>query len=378
MQDLSPIIIDEGDRFKDNIKIVEEYLKISPTTQVALTNGEFIEKSLMSGFDPILFTGKENVPSQIADYLKNSDFTIGVLVGSDLVGAATNIRRTTGISVIVKFAQGARNPSGPIAAIEGLDLFYLTTPILKLSIHSARYNKANSQIEITYKRDSNVPTYFQGTISPKDERGPSSRVGDIEPIFISPQDFKTVSYPDISLIGESLSANVFTLYGEASSSLEKILEDEISIDIIDVIDKCEIEAKKVIYSKPKQAFLILIENIGNTDCWADVELKNIIINSEAEVLGSESSVSIPKGKTRKATILQELTDEDLQENPLADLTAYYGEKEDSLVKVFQGKFTLEIQNISTSMILIILSILIVIILIILIWKRRKNEQDWSF
>jgi hypothetical protein len=45
----NPEVIDTGDRFKDNIEIVEKYLEIKQTEQVLLTNGEFIEKELMLG-----------------------------------------------------------------------------------------------------------------------------------------------------------------------------------------------------------------------------------------------------------------------------------------------------------------------------------------
>ena len=38
----------------------------------------------------MLFTGRENVPDQIKEYLKNSDISVGVLIGNELVGAATN------------------------------------------------------------------------------------------------------------------------------------------------------------------------------------------------------------------------------------------------------------------------------------------------
>ena len=155
----NPEVIDNGDRFKDNIDIVKKYLKTDPVNQITLTNGEFIEKEIMSGREPVLFTGKENVPDDIREYIKSSDIKVGVLIGADLVGAATNIRRSTGISVIVKFARGARAPAGAISAVEGLDLFYLPVPIMKLDLQSAKYNRATSQLELVYKSDSNIPVF---------------------------------------------------------------------------------------------------------------------------------------------------------------------------------------------------------------------------
>ena len=144
----NPEIINKEDRFQNNIEIVKKYLELKPTKQVILSNGEFIEKEIMKGIEPILFTGKENVPDQIRDYLKNSEIEVGVLIGNDLVGAATNIRRTTGISVMVKFARSARGQTGGVAAVEGLDLFPVPTPSISLALHSIKYNKASSQLEV--------------------------------------------------------------------------------------------------------------------------------------------------------------------------------------------------------------------------------------
>ena len=190
LQKYGPKVINTGDRFEDNIEIVEEYLKIKPVKQVILSNGEFVETEILSGANPVLFTGKANVPDQISNYIKSSDFEVGVLVGADLVGSATNIRRSTGMSVIVKFARGARAPTGAVAAVEGLDLFYLPIPIVSLKLHSAKYNSATSQLEVTYKSDSNVPIFFRGTLTPISGTTELTRIGDVEPVFIAPNDFK--------------------------------------------------------------------------------------------------------------------------------------------------------------------------------------------
>ncbi|MFH1290634.1 MAG: hypothetical protein ABIH92_04460 [Nanoarchaeota archaeon] len=377
LEKYDPEIIDTGDRFEDNTRIVDKYLEIKPVQQVLLTNGEFIEREIMSGMNPVLFTGKENVPDKISDYLKSSDIEVGVLVGSDLVGAATNIRRSTGISVIVKFARGARNPTGAIAAVENLDLFYLPIPIVELSLHSAKYNRATSQLELTYKSESNIPVFFKGTITPISDSGERTRVGDAEPVFIAPNDFKTVAYPGVDFSGESLSVEVFTLYGDTPSSLEKILERTIDVEIVNVVDRCEIDVEGVKYSKPKESFIIKVKNIGSIDCWVDVELSDVIIDGIETTLGSEGSIKIKAGKSGKVVIEQEMSDEDLEENDFVDVIAYYGEREDGLIKVFQGRFELKIEIISLAtigLVALVLVIIIVIIFLLIAWRKRKEED----
>ncbi len=379
LESFDPEIIDTGDRFNDNIEIVKRYLAIKPVNQVVLTNGEFIEKEVMSGAEPILFTGKENVPVQIQDYLKNSDIEVGVLIGSDLVGAATNIRRSTGISVIVKFARGARAPAGTISAVEGLDLFYLPSPILNLSIHNIKHNSALNTLEVTYRSDSNAPVYFTGTITIENEGGTTiTRVGDTESVFIAPLDYRTVVYPDV-IIPSSTSAiaDVYTLYGETPSSLEKVLQGTYSITNVNVIDRCDITIDKVIYQKNKDTFVIKIKNTAPVDCWVDVDLKDVLVGGRKKIFGSEGAVLIESGNSGKVYIAAQLNDQDLEKNSLVSLTAYYGEREDSLVKVLQTKFALTIQIINYAVVsLSILALIILIALIFFIWKRRKDEDDY--
>ncbi|RMD66315.1 hypothetical protein D6817_04360 [Candidatus Pacearchaeota archaeon] len=375
----NPEIINTGDRFRDNIEIVKKYMQIKPVKQVVFTNGEFIEKEIMTGFEPVLFTGKQDVPPQIRDYIKSSDIEVGVLIGADLVGPATNIRRSTGISVIVKFARGARARTGPISPVEGLDLFYLPTPIMELSVYSAKYNTATSQLELTYKSDSNIPIYFKGTLTPIVDGEEKARVGDVEPVFIAPGDFKTVSYSDIDFNGDKLELEVFTLYGEAPSALEKILETRVDVEKVNVLDRCKIDLKKIIYSKPKKAFFVTVENPSEVDCWVDVELRDVLIDGLKRTLGSEGATEVKKGKSAKIKVEQEMADDDLKKNQFVEVIAYYGERESSLVNAIKAKLKLEIVTISFATIGLFALIIVVVaalIFLFMLWRRRKKEEEF--
>jgi len=374
LEKYSPKIIDSGDKFEDNIEIVKKYLEINPTEQVVLTNGDFLEKEIMSGTEPVLFTGRSNVPDKIRDYLKNSDITIGVLVGNELVGAATNIKRTTGISVMVKFARGARSQNKGIAAVEGLDLFPIPTPSLKLSIHSIKYNRVTGQLEITYKSDSNVPAYLIGTITILSDSG-QVKVGDLEPIFIAPGDFKTIIYPLNLTSLENLQGKVYVLFGETPSSLDRLLEQTLEIGVIDVIDKCEIEILGIRYNQQKKVFFVKTKNLGDMDCWVDIELKDVFIDGINRMLGTEGSTRVPAKKTKNIRISADLNEADLERNPFVEVIAYFGEREDSLVKVFKGRFELKIEMLSALTYAIIALILIIVALIILIISIKRKEEE---
>lgn len=67
----------------------------------------------------------------------------------------------------------------------------------------------------------------------------------------------------------------------------------------------------------------------------------------------------------------------MEDNPFIDLIAYFGEKEDSLVNIFKGRFELKIEALTTLTYLIIglLGIIVLLIIIIIILKRREEEED---
>lgn len=373
----NPEVINNGDRFSDNIDIVEKYLKIHPTQQVVLTNGEFIEKEIMGGTEPVLFTGQQNVPTQISNWLKSSNIKVGVLIGNDLVNAASAIRRTTGITVMVKFARNARDQSGGVAPIEGLDLFPVPTPSMYLLLHSVQYNKALSRLDVTYRSDSNIPIYIKGTITINDSNQ-ITRVGDNNPVFIAPGDFKTLGYPTNLTAIQNMTAQVYTLYGESQSGLEEVLNNLTGINVVQVIDSCPLskdDVKSVNYNKQTGTIYAKIKNPNKVDCWVDGEIQNIKIGYSTQTLGTEGSVMISPGRTKTIEFQQAMTDTDLQSNPYVNLVVYSGEKQDSLVNTISGNYPLGVEMftlLTYSIAAIVFIIIILVVLFIILRKKRKE------
>lgn len=371
-----PEIINTGDRFEDNIEIVKRYSEIASISQVILSNGEFIEKEIMQGKNALLFTGRENVPDKIAEYIKSSDIEIGVLIGNELIGAATNIRQSTGINVMVKFARSARERTSGVSPVEGLDLFYIPVPNVNLSVYSIKYNKATSTLEVTYFSNSNIPAYFKGTITLRTSLG-NIRVGDLEEVFIAPGDFKTVVYDGVEISDEELSAEVFVIYGESPSSLDRVLQGTFNVEIINVLDRCKLEIKKLRYNKQQKAFIIKLKNTGDVECWTTVELRDIIINRIKQTIGSEESERVSPGRSRNIFIYEILTDYDLQDNAFVRVISYYGERKDSLVNSEDVTFELKVQRFKalTYIIFVLAFVIILFIIFLIILKRREERED---
>ncbi len=370
----NPETINTGDKFENNIEIVKEFLRLDNTKQVLLTNGEFLEKEIMGGREPILFTGNENVPEKIKEYLKNSEIEIGVLIGNDLMSAATNIRRSTGISVMVKFARGARSKTDGVSAVEGLDLFPVPIPVLDLEIESIKYNTMMNQLEVTYKSNSNIPMYFKGTITITAD-GETTRLGDSDPIFIAPGGYKTAIYSLELDNYNDLKANIYTVFGETESSLDYVLQEDITIDTVDIIDRCEIEIENVKYNKQSKEFSINIKNRADVSCWISLEIEDLDIGYEEKTIGTPEATKISKKSSRKIIIQEELLEEDFEDNAFVDVVAHYGERQTSLIKVLEGRFELKITALTALTYLIIIVILIIIVLLFLYRKAKKDEDE---
>ncbi|MBR9677106.1 zinc ribbon domain-containing protein [Candidatus Woesearchaeota archaeon] len=377
----SPTIIHEGDRFDNNIAIVKEYIKLTDAKQTIITNGEFIEASIMSGNDPVLFLGRTNVPDKIRDYIEQSDLQVAVLIGNELVGAATFIRRQIGIPVFVKFGQGARIPSGTISSVEDLDRFYLPRYVLQLNISSVEYNQATGLLEVSYQNLEELAAYFKSTITVDADgqefvlRKIDERTGQIDeednPIFIDGLESKTIQYQSEEAIGDfnTLIAKVFTIYGEAPGSLENILEATLTVSIVRVFDDSQIEIKDLVYDKSGE-FLVTIENTGEVDAYVFPEIINLIVNGQDLIVGADGTTFIKVGKQKKIGIEAELQEEDFDDNQELTVRAYHGMRENALVRVTYADFLFKLAGIDY--VFWILLVLLAILLF-LIYKSIKKK-----
>jgi hypothetical protein len=367
------IINKEGDRFLNNIEIVKKYQEINHAKQTILTNGEFIEQEIMSGAEPVVFIGTNNVPDVVRDYIKESDIEVGVLIGNELVGTATFIRRQLGISVFVKFAQGARAPQGRISQVEALDMFYLPVYTLNLEVDSIKYNKATNQLEVTLKNTEDQAVYVIGTYSLTASDGSKQTVGDVGAKFIDGNELKTMVY-DVGTMPEgSISADIFIVYGESKGSLEKEIRKTIEVDTVRVLDECQIQINEVSLNIRNKQFYINTENIGSVDCYADLELVDILIAGQKTTFGLENVAHLSNGQKKNLRIkAEEFEEEDVEDNQRIKVRAYYGERENSLVKILEGTFEVILKGIDY----LFYGLIVVIIILagLIVWKRYKKRS----
>ena len=363
----NPETINQGDRFDNNIEMVNRYLKVKSSKQVLMSNGEFIEASIMSGDDPVIFIGKGTVPPQVVDYIKSSDIQVAVLIGNELINSATAIRRQLGISVFVKFAQGSRTPTGPIAQVEDLDKFPMPTYTVNLAIYSIMYNKATNALWVTYKNNASIGAYMKGTITLTAD-AERQVVGDNDPIFIDKNQYKTITY-DVVLNSDNITAAVYTLFGEGKRSLENILEATVNVESVQILDAASINITDVVYDNKNHKFIVTVENIGTVDSYVSIEATDLYINGEYVTVSSPQAVLIKPGKKAKILLDAVLSDTDIQNNPIVNIKGYYGERENSLIKTVYGEYAFKFKSVDY---VTYVSILVIIILLLLILFGRKK------
>jgi len=366
------IINEDNDRFANNVEIVKKYREIRPHKQVVLTNGEFIESEIMSGAEPVLFIGRENVPEKIKEYIQSTDIEVGVLIGNELVGTATTVRRSVGISTFVKFAQGARTRAGGISQVEGLDMFPVPKVVLMLEIISVKYNKITGMVEITLRNDADIAEYFRGTYTLK-VGDQEFTFGDEDVMFIDKNDVKTMVYQleGVSPEGE-MTLDTYVIFSEAKNALEFVIDDVFTVEVIEVSDDALIEITKVEYDKVRGEFLVHVKNVGEVDVYVETELVDVLVLGEKVTAGAEEVVHLTPGETAPGSIRLELSDEDLQDNPLVHVRAHYGEREDALIKILEGDFKISLKGLDVWTYLPVLLIVLLVLLILLGRKKCKS------
>lgn len=382
------IINQDGDRFANNVEIVKKYQAISSKKQAILTNGEFIEKEIMSGVEPVLFIGRSNVPEVISNYVKESEIEVGVLIGNELVNTATFIRRQVGISVFVKFARSARNPASSISQVEALDTYYLPTYALGLRIDSVSYNSATNQLEVTLQNTAEQAVYFRGTYTVSEASGTVQTTGDTDPIFLEGGQYKTLTYNINSIEVEGTSINAFVIFGESRNALEQVIDLEFCLGcaqnfgVIDVIDNCEMDVVEISFDKNRQLFNLQAVNIGDVGCFIDVELEDVIVATERTNYGLERIQFIEATESKNLRIKSELEEDDFEDNEFINVLGFYGQRENSLTNTLRKRMPLLFSSSVfgfvdlASSALTILILVIIALIVLAIVRKRKKQDNW--
>ncbi|NYZ78441.1 hypothetical protein H0N96_03505 [Candidatus Micrarchaeota archaeon] len=378
----NPDRIDTGSRFTNNIEIVRRTVAIAPTTQIALTNGEFIEETLIKGGFPNLLVGKDLPPQPVVDYLRSSNFKIGTLIGNDLVGSATYLKENTPMKTIfIKFAQGWPEPGKTFNEVRDLDKFYLPKFDLNISIVLVQYNTGTKQLEVVYKNNvADQITFVKSSITLTSGGKTVGTVGDSIPFSIPGGEEATIVY-DVDLTGaissgDSINADFFVLYGEDSNSLEKVLRQSFSgLQLVEYIDDSVVRVGKVYYDYGAKKLVAELFNDITEPVYARVYV-TVPINLEQQTFKTGSVLTLSPGGPNKAEFELRLS-RDVAESlngAKALVQANYGKRQELLVKSLKEERVVEVIWPQDWLWLLLV---IALILAAAYWYYRKRKQSES-
>lgn len=374
LSEFDPEKIDEGNRFDNNLAMVRKYMEISPSDQAILTNGDFIEATLMSGDSPVIFIGGNNVPPQVIDYVRSSNIQGSIIIGSDLVNAAKILKDNTGISVFLKFGQG-RKITGEMSGIEELDKFYLPRYELTLDVVSAQYNEATKQLEVIYRNDAMIGEFFKSSVGIFADGERIGTIGDDEPAYIESESNSGRVYDiDLSEYARkgSLTAKIFSEFGEATGSLNLMLTKDMDIGTVSINDNSKTEISKIEYNTRTQRIELTVMNTGDVDAY--VSSSAILrIDGDEETIHIGNSVSIKAGEKQTISTRIELTEADLADNTQIKIHVTYGERSDILVNNIDYTLPLKVTGGISSILLIGGAVLLILLAAIVVPRRKTGN-----
>lgn len=372
-----PTIIDEGGKFDNNIYLVKKFLSREDVNQVVLTNGEFIEDSLITSFNPVLFIGRNNVPEQTKQFLGESDVAVAVVVGNYLADVANDLKRSLkreynkDVSFIVKFAKTPRVLDAQFTTPTSLEYFALPIIAPELLITSITYNQLTKQLEVTYENPSLIAAFFIASLSINVD-GTTIVVGDDEPQVLSGGQQKTLLY-DVDTSAQGLSVDAFVVYGDYPNSLELSFSQEFTdIPIIRIADYAELEITRVIYDKIDDAFYITLHNPGDVPTYANVELIDIIVDGLPTTLGTLKVARVEAGASKQVYVRAKLSNLDIVENEEVLVRASYGQRESVLFKQKEALLALKVRLIKGGYLIAAGAVLVTILLLLLLLRKKKT------
>jgi hypothetical protein len=372
LSDFNPRIINQKNRFENNIAIAEELRSKTTAKQAILTNGEFIEQDIFSvGHlgQPIIFIGKDKVPKAADSYVKTSPYQVFVVLGNDLFGSAQTVRQTTGKQVLIKFAKGTT--TGGYKNVQGLDIFPTPQLILNLAIESIFYNADQQRVDMTIRNEEAAKTFAQHTLIVQNGETPIVTLGD-DGTELSGHETRTYSYPeDLSnYVEANLTAQIALSYGESEDTIEKLITATLPIPVISEKNVCNLDIKKAVYNKETQRIKITVE--ADKPCYVQITLPDLTINdtktsAQSEITYLENDATIE--------IKQRMDKVDLADNKEININARQGSQKTILIKQTNEKLPLKIEGgLNIPLMIGIAAIILLITLIILVLWKRKSKQ----
>ncbi len=402
LRSLNPEVINNGDRFSDNIEIAERFEKLKPGNSVLVTTGEFIEDEVMTGGNgknPVLFTGLNKVYPGFKEFLKKHHIKFVTVVGNDLIPMGTKIRDFTNktVAVFVKFGQGFTGGVRKTGQVYSLTVFPLPRYNVKLVIVKADYDPKTNTVYTTYKNKGNMPGYLMSNIHIKADDKEVLVISDSKPVLIEPNQEMTIPYKaDLSdYVNANLTADFYTMYGDGAKIMDKYVLAEgavappknMKIGIVHINDKSKVEFVDITYNKALKRFFVRVKNTGEVNAYVDVHLLSVVVDGIKKDLFYGEQKRILPGETKTLMIKADLSPADILDNEEINVLVLYGQEKNILLNkikttselkvvsgnMLTGAFAMKIGNVSVGV--LVIALLVAGIFSFIFYKRVKRKAE---
>lgn len=366
--------IDNGDKYEDNIEMLNKYFALRPETKdVLFTDGSALEASINAGEFPVILVS-DVIPDGTYNYLfgkvNGGQIKVGTLIGSahldavyDMMKRVNNQIGEKKLSVYVKFGQaaGAGGEPGP------LSFFPLPHPFADVSLDSASYNPAAGAFELVYWNKGNAPAYVKSSIAVLLDGTQIGTIGDEQSYIIKRGEKKGMRYAFPNPGEGQVAINDTTYYGLSRYYPDKGFIKYMDVGRISFVDRSSLFMPDASYSPLEDKLTVRIRNNGTEDAFYRLSVS--YVNDEGFTFYEEEQVrNISAGRNEIITISGVIQlPMEKADKTMMNVTATYGAREAFLEK--ETTAPVEMEGFPWWILPILL------LLLILFWYYRKKKKE---
>lgn len=262
--------INTGDKFDDNMQLVDLYFQGNPSKrQVILSDGNAFEDTIIAGDDPVVLISpvvSTSVFNYMKDKVSSGQVSVAMVVDKEYAQASYDLKESINnelgaekLHVLVKFGQ---NVPAAGSGLFPVDLFPVRAPILGLAITGAEYNTLSRELEITYENTGNALEYVKSRIIVFVDGAYAGTLGDEEPFAVGKGEKFGRGYP-IAIETGQVSANVTAMYGSSRKSAENGIVAFLSAGRVEFVDRSSLDISGFAVDRETNDLLVTFANNGS-------------------------------------------------------------------------------------------------------------------
>ena len=376
--------INNGDKFLDNMEILDEYFKLKPDKkQVILSDGNAMEDTIIAGDDPVLLISpviSVDVYNYVEEKVSEGQISVGLVVDSEYAQTAYDLKEKVNnelgedvFSVLVKFGQSVPSVGSGMLPV---DLFPLRGPILGLDISKAEYNTASGMLEITYENTGNSPEYVKSQIDVYVDGGMVGAIGDEEPFQLDREETLGKGYALEVEEGEIV-VEITSLYGASKKSTENGIQVTLDAGRVSYVDSSLLEISAFTQDNDTGDVFVTYGNAGEEAVYFRPDA-TVEIGGKSTRIESDTVYSLGVGEAEMVKFPGVLGAAEGEVEVLAG--ADYGSREACMEKrveeshVFEVEAPVEEEEFDMNLVfLVVILLLIAVIAYLVLGKKEKKK-----